>query len=92
MIVHIGWEVCVVSRDVIAILDKKSALASPETAQFIRLAKEQKRFTPCEEGERAYLLVQEEESDTVRVIASAISPSTLQKRFMSDGLNELLPV
>ncbi len=89
MIVHIGWEVCVVSRDVIAILDKKSALASPETTQFIRLAKEQKRFIPCEEGERAYLLVQDE-SDTVRVIASAISPSTLQKRFMSDGLNELL--
>ena len=90
MIVHVGWEVCVPSRDVIAILDKKSALSSPETAQFIRLAKEQQRFTPCAEGERAYLLVQEEASEVVRVIASAISPSTLQKRFMSDGLNELI--
>ena len=90
MIVHIGWEVCVPSRDVIAILDKKSALSSPETAQFIRLAKEQKRFTPCAEGERAYLLVQQPENDTVQVIASAISPATLQKRFMSDGLNELV--
>jgi len=87
MIVHIGWDVCIPSRDLVAILDKQSALASPETAAFIRRAREEKRFTPCPEGERAYIIVQEE--DAVRVVASAISPATLQKRFMSDGLNEL---
>ena len=82
MIVHIGWDVCVPSRDIIAILSERSALSSPETAAFIRRAKEQGRFTPCPEGERAYLLVQE--GVELRVIASAISPATLHKRFASD--------
>lgn len=88
MIIHIGWDVCVPSRNLIAILDSRSALHSPETLAFIRRAREEDRFTPCPEGERAYLIVQEE--DCVRVVASAISPATLQKRFMSNGLNELL--
>ena len=84
MIVHIGWDVCVPSRDIIAILSEKSALESSETAAFISRAKESGRFTPCPEGERAYLLVQEGEE--LRVIASAISPATLHKRFASDGV------
>ena len=88
MIIHIGWDVCVPSRGLIAILDGKSVQHSPETLSFIRRAREEGRFTPCPEGERTYLIVQEE--DEVRVVASAISPTTLQKRFMNNGLNELL--
>ncbi len=87
MIVHIGWDVCVPSRDIIAILSPKSALCAPETAAFIRRAKQAGRFTPCPEGERAYLLVKEGEE--TRVVASAISAATLQKRFAMDGINEL---
>lgn len=87
MIVHIGWDVCVPSRDIIAILSPQSALTAPETAAFIRRAKEAGRFTSCPEGERAYLLVQEGEE--IRVVASAISPATLQKRFSMGGINDL---
>lgn len=87
MIIHIGWDTCIETDDLLAILSKKSALASPETAAFVRSMKKAGRFTPCAEGEHTYLLVQEE--DEPRLIASSIHAGTLFKRILADGLYDI---
>lgn len=87
MIIHIGWDICVETDDLLAIFPKKSAMASTETAAFIRNMKKAGRFTPCAEGEHTYLLVQEGE-DT-RLIATSIHVGTLFKRMRANGLYDI---
>ncbi len=87
MIVHIGWDVCVETDDIVAIFSKKSMSASPDAAAFLRGMKRAGRFAPCAEGEQAYLLIRDGEN--ARLIASALHVETLQKRIQANGLYDI---
>lgn len=84
MIVHIGYESCIDTRELIAVIDKARVGDAPDTKAFIARAKAEGRFTPCPEGERAYVLLSGSES--TRVIASALRGATLAQRLRADGL------
>lgn len=81
MIVHIGWDVPVSLERVVAVLNARSALKSRDTANLIQQAKAEGRFTPCPEGEKAYVLLCDGGDAPLQVLASAISPATLLKRL-----------
>lgn len=82
MVIHIGWEICVQSEDVFAILNKSTALSATggrnPTAAFIQQAKNAGRFTASPEGDRSYVLTIEQ--GNAHVYASAINAATLARR------------
>lgn len=87
MILHIGWEKCVETEDILILLNKSSVAQSSVTNSFIGSARRGKRFTPCPEKERAYIITADEESS--HVYASALNSSTLQRRIQENGLYEV---
>lgn len=87
MIIHIGWEVCVESGTLVAILNKSSSRAARNaTDTLISAAKRAGRFTPCPDEERAYVITMEDGKE--HVYASAINAATLLRRIQSAGLQE----
>lgn len=87
MIIHIGWEECVESDALIAILNKSSARAARNaTDTLIGAARRAGRFTPCPDTERAYVITMKGEDE--HIYASAINASTLLRRIESAGLQE----
>ncbi len=86
MIIHIGFETCVQSEDVVAILNKATAASASATAGFLRAAKKKNGFTPCAEREKAYVLTEKQGAE--HIYASAINAATLEKRLKTGGLSE----
>lgn len=86
MIVHIGYGVCVNSEDVIAILDKKSAMSAPQTAALLARLQAEGRVIPCEKAVQSYVLFGDK--DSLRVAESVLRGVTLRQRFLQGGLQE----
>ena len=86
MIVHIGYDVCVESREVVAVLDYKNALASPQTLAFIEQAQAAARYTPCAYGTRSLVLLNAPPG--TQIIESALATATLKARLTGQGLQE----
>jgi len=87
MLLHIGEDTVLRTRDVVAILDLKSAL-SFETQAFLRAAQEKNEVRNAGEGAfKALILCQRNGKSCVYY--SPISSDTLKKRFSLASANRL---
>jgi len=80
MLIHIGWNVTVSLDRVLCILNAKTAHAAKHTRDIIEKAKQERRFIPCPDREKAYVLLHAPDG-ALQVLASSISPATLRKRL-----------
>ena len=80
MLIHIGWNVTVSLDRVLCVLSAKTVQAARQTKEIIDRARQERRFTPCPDQEKAYVLCTGPDG-AVQVIASSISPATLRKRL-----------
>lgn len=78
MILHSGWESCVETGIIIAILNKETVEKSDITLAFLKNAKKKGGFSRAEHGEQSYIIT--EEKNRQGVIASSLHSSTLYKR------------
>ncbi|MBQ3141843.1 MAG: DUF370 domain-containing protein [Clostridia bacterium] len=79
MILHIGWDVVVMQKQVIAILNEQTVKTCPTTRRFVETAKKENRFVGCEGTEKAYIVI--DRQGQTQILASPIHPSTLTKRL-----------
>ncbi|MDL2217977.1 DUF370 domain-containing protein [Christensenellaceae bacterium OttesenSCG-928-M15] len=86
MIIHIGWDVCVDSADVVALLSKDGALA-PETKAYLKRLEDDGRLVKCGEGDRSYVILDQHGEEYA--YESAINTQTLLKRFFAHGLYDI---
>jgi len=84
MFLHVGTDVVVSLKRVVAILDLKSAGSTDSTREFIAQLKAKKRITDISGGDAKSLVLTEEEA-----FLSPISSLTLKKRcdFLSNNSN-----
>lgn len=84
MFLHVGTDVVVSLKRVIAILDLRSAGSNEATREFLAQLKSQKRVTDISAGEAKSLVLTENEA-----FLSPISSLTLKKRcdFLSNNPN-----
>lgn len=83
MFVHVGYETCVQSEAILAILTKESALASKETRSILKCAKERGAYDESAEGVRSYVFLNE--AGSLRVVKSALRAKTLFERVCASG-------
>lgn len=74
MILHIGGDVAVRLRDVVAVIDRSAIEHSPATQEFLALAKAEGRYVASEEEPKSYVVT------TRLVYASPITALTLARR------------
>lgn len=79
MLLHVGSQVAIMTKKIVAILNYKMVIGSPATKEFIEVARAEKRLTDVSEGQRESILVLDDE-----VIISPIAASTLKKRMATD--------
>lgn len=84
MFLHVGTDVVVSLKRVIAILDLKSAGSSDATREFLNLLKSQKKVTDISGGDAKSLVLTDSEA-----FLSPISSLTLKKRcdFLGNNPN-----
>jgi len=84
MLVHIGNDVIIRSREVVAILDVRAAALSPITRDFVAYARSQGRLRDLASGnEKAYVVT------PASVFISPVSVTTLRRRAMFQDDEEL---
>ncbi|HHY37612.1 MAG TPA: DUF370 domain-containing protein [Clostridia bacterium] len=79
MLLHVGSQVAIMTKEIVAILNYKAVIGSPATKEFIEVARAEKRLTDVSDGQRESILVLDNE-----VIISPIATSTLRKRVTAD--------
>lgn len=82
MIIHIGWDKCVHTEDVVALLNADAAQA-PDTAAFLAHAQKAGQYSGCDEGIRSYAVLKH------GIEACAINTATLLKRFQKNGIYDI---
>lgn len=79
MLLHVGSQVAVTTKKIVAILNYNMVIGSPATKEFVEVARAEKRLRDVSEGRRESVLVLDDE-----VIISPIAASTLRKRVATD--------
>lgn len=79
MILHLGGDEAVYSKDIVMIMDVQTAGQAPHTRRFLSQMEQQGRMVLLDEGVKSYVVVAHEREDA-RVYASPISAATLAKR------------
>lgn len=79
MILHLGGDQAVYSKDIVMIMDVQTAGQAPHTQRFLTQMEQQGRMVLVEQGIKSYVVVAHEREDA-RVYASPISAATLAKR------------
>lgn len=79
VLLHVGSQVAVTTKKIVAILNYKMVIGSPATKEFVEVARAEKRLRDVSEGRRESVLVLDDE-----VIISPIAASTLRKRVATD--------
>lgn len=82
MFLHVGADVVVSVKNVVAILDLRSSKEAESTREFLTLARSQKRVTDIASGDAKSLVLTDTE-----MILSPISSVTLKKRADSLSTN-----
>jgi extracellular matrix regulatory protein B len=77
---HVGAEVSVRTKDVVAIVDLKAARTSAATKEFLDIMKEENTLSDISDGDPKSFIVTVD-----RVFLSPISASTLAKRAFSSN-------
>lgn len=79
MFLHIGGDVVIPVRNIIAILDIETTTISKDTREFLRIAEEEGFIeTISQELPKSYIITENEKKS--RIYLSPISSVTLQKR------------
>ncbi len=79
MILHLGGDIVVFIRDVIAIFDYSTAMSSDDTKEFLSIAKEEGFVrTISEDAPKSFILTEIDKKSVVYL--SPISSTTLMKR------------
>lgn len=79
MLLHVGSQIAIFAKNVVAILDYKAATISPATREFIEVARSERRLKDVSVGQQESILVLDDQ-----VIISPIAASTLRKRMATD--------
>lgn len=89
MFLHLGKDLVVPTKDIIAIIDAKTAFKSNDTKEFFEIAKEEGFiYNIVSEGIKSYIITEKVEKDnrngadirTSIIYSSNISSTTLAKR------------
>lgn len=81
MFLHLGSDVMVLTRDIIAILDFETSTLSKITREFLSASQEEEFIINVSQEDLPKSFVLTEVFGKIRVYISPISTSTLQKRF-----------
>lgn len=81
MFLHLGSDVMVLTRDIIAILDFETSTLSKITREFLSVSQEEEFIINVSQEDLPKSFVLTEVFGKSRVYISPISTSTLQKRF-----------
>jgi len=84
MILHLGGDIAVPLKDIIAIFDMPSALKSDVNREFLEVAREEGFIKEVSKGENKTFVLAETKNKTV-IYISPISSATLLKRNQGDG-------
>lgn len=79
MFLHIGGDVVIPTRDIIAIFDLEKTTVSKDTREFLRTAEEEGFIESISEDIPRSFIVTENEKNS-KIYLSPISSTTLQKR------------
>ncbi len=85
MILHLGGDEAVYSKDIVMIMDVQTAGQAPYTRKFLMQMEEQGRMVLLDESVKSYVVVAHER-ENARVYASPISAATLAKRCVERGM------
>lgn len=84
MYLHIGGDVTIRLKTVVAILDMENTTTSKITKEFLRMAEEEGFVIPVSEDlPKSYVIIEEGEGN--RIYLSPISSATLLKRAEESG-------
>lgn len=82
MILHSGWESCIETGSIIAILNKETVEKSDITGAFLKNAKKKGGFFGAEHGEQSYIVTEDKNGRSV--VASSLHAVTLFKRVSAN--------
>lgn len=88
MILHVGGDKLVRVADVVAILDREKALASPESREFLKTARDE-GFIVCVSPDPVKSYVIAEEGRQCRIYASPITSTTLLRRSQLSAIDAI---
>lgn len=81
MFIHIGDNVSVLSKEIIAILDMEVATTMKDSREFLKMCEEEDFIENIMPEEMPKTIVITEQSGKSRVYLSPISAATIKKRF-----------
>lgn len=82
MFLHLGSDVSVLTRDVVAVLDMETATTMKDSREFLKMCDEEEFIVTVADGEMPKSVIVTERDGRSAVYISPIAASTIKRRFI----------